>query len=389
MNYKNEFIDLAKEIYGPGSISLHRPIFEGNEKKYLIDCIDSNFVSSVGKKVTEFENKIARYTGANYAVATVNGTSALHISIQLAGVDSGDEVITQALTFIATCNAISYSDAIPIFIDVDKDTMGMSPKALSAFLETHAEKIDGQTVNKISGRRISGCIPMHTFGLPCRIKEIVAICDDWGITVIEDAAESLGSYVGDRHTGTFGAMGALSFNGNKVITTGGGGALITNDVKLAERAKHISTTAKIPHSYEFVHDEIAYNYRMPNLNAAIGCAQMERLDEFLSIKASVSLKWSKFFEKHEIKYVSTIEGNKSNHWLNAIILDSKSNRDEFIEYTNKRDVMTRPVWKLMSELEMFKNYQTDGLENSLWLQDRIVNIPSSVPCGALPKRKEI
>ena len=279
----NQTVSLARSIYGDDFIPLHRPIFEGNERQYLVDCIDSNFVSSVGEKVTELEDKVAKFTGSKYAVATVNGTAALHVAIELAGVKPGDEVISQALTFIATCNAISYAGAKPLFVDVDLDTMGLSPKALRNFLLENAEKRREGTFNKSSGKRISACVPMHTFGLPCRIAEISEICADWDITLIEDAAESIGSYVGKRHTGTFGKMAMLSFNGNKVITTGGGGMLITDDSDLAKRAKHITTTAKVPHPYEFVHDEIGYNYRMPNLNAALGCAQMERLDDFLYI----------------------------------------------------------------------------------------------------------
>lgn len=385
MMLKKEFLDFARDIYGPEFIPLHRPVFEGNEKQYLVDCIDSNFVSSVGEKVTQFENLVADFTGAKFAVATVNGTAALHVSLELAGVLPDDEVISQALTFIATCNAISYSGAVPVFIDVDLDTMGMSPHSLQTFLEVHAEKRAGQVFNKTSGRRIAACVPMHTFGLPCRIAEITAICADWGIALIEDAAESLGSYVGRRHTGTFGAMGTLSFNGNKVITTGGGGMLITDDPYLAKRAKHITTTAKVAHPYEFDHDEIAYNYRMPNLNAALGCGQMERLHEFLSVKASLADKWGEFFEDQAVKFIRQIEGCKANYWLNAIVLESQSDRDEFLEYTNSNGVMTRPVWKLMPSLKMFEGSQTDGLENSRWLHDRVVNIPSSVPEGALAK----
>jgi aminotransferase in exopolysaccharide biosynthesis len=381
----DSFILKARDIYGPEFIPLHRPIFEGNEKSYLIDCIDSNFVSSVGAKVTEFEEKIARFTGARYAVATVNGTAALHVALELAGVESEDEVLTQALTFVATCNAISYVGACPIFVDVDLDTMGMSPDALRKFLDSYAEKKNGHAINKISGKRIKACVPMHTFGSPCRIEEISYICSDWGIALIEDAAESLGSYVGQSHTGTFGNMGTLSFNGNKLITTGAGGMIITDDAELAVRAKHITTTAKVPHPFEFVHDEIAYNYRMPNLNAALGCAQMERLEEFLIVKAKVANKWEEFFECQSITFSKGIEGSKPNYWLNAIVLESKSNRDEFLEYTNANGVMTRPIWKLMCELDMFKDCQTDGLKNSLWLQDRVVNVPSSVPDGGLTK----
>ncbi|MFL2495287.1 MAG: LegC family aminotransferase [Porticoccaceae bacterium] len=377
------FLSIAKEIFGDEFIPLHRPVFEGNERKYLVDCIDSNFVSSVGTKVTEFEQKVAKFTGSKYAIATVNGTAALHIAIELAGVKPGDEVISQALTFIATCNAISYAGAKPVFVDVDIDTMGLSPEALKRFLEENAEKrVDG-TFNKISGKRISACVPMHTFGFPCRIAEITQICADWDIALIEDAAESLGSYAGSRHTGTFASMATLSFNGNKVITTGGGGMIITDDSELAKRAKYITTTAKVPHPYEFVHDEIGYNYRMPNLNAALGCAQMERLDEFLTIKGQLASQWDTFFDQNDVRFVRAIDGNKANHWLNALVLDSKEDRDKFLKVTNDNGVMTRPIWTLMSKLSMFKDCQSDGLENSLWLEDRVVNIPSSVPEGAL------
>ena len=381
----SDFVSEAKDIYGNDYIPLHRPVFEGNERKYLVDCIDSNFVSSVGVKVAEFESQIAEYTGSRHAIATVNGTAALHTALLLAGVTPGDEVISQALTFIATCNAITYAGAKPLFIDVDINTMGLSPSALKTFLEDNAEKrVDG-TCNKLTGKRISACVPMHTFGLPCRIAEIAVICADWGIALIEDAAESLGSYVGSRHTGTFASMATLSFNGNKLITTGGGGMIITDDSELAKRAKHITTTAKVSHPYEFVHDEIGYNYRMPNLNAALGCAQMERLDEFLVIKAQLADQWDAFFHDRDVDFVKAINGNKANHWLNAIILDSRLDRDEFLRVTNDNSVMTRPIWTLMSKLPMFKDCQTDGLENSLWLEDRVVNIPSSVPDGALKK----
>ena len=381
--FVKSFISLTKEIFGDDFIPLHRPIFEGNERRYLVDCIDSNFVSSVGTKVTEFEQKVAEFTGTKHAIATVNGTAALHIAIELAGVKPGDEVISQALTFIATCNAISYAGAKPVFVDVDVDTMGLSPQALKRFLEETAEKRADGTFNKNSGKRISACVPMHTFGLPCRIAEITQICADWDIALIEDAAESLGSYAGSRHTGTFASMATLSFNGNKVITTGGGGMIITDDSELAKRAKHITTTAKVPHMYEFVHDEIGYNYRMPNLNAALGCAQMERLDEFLTIKAQLATQWDAFFDQNDVRFVRAVDGNKANHWLNALVLDSKEDRDKFLKVTNDNGVMTRPMWTLMSKLSMFKDCQSDGLENSLWLEDRVVNIPSSVPDGAL------
>lgn len=366
-----------------GFIPLHRPVFEGNERQYLVDCIDSNFVSSVGARVTEFEQQVATFTGARFAVATVNGTAALHVALELAGVERDDEVITQALTFIATCNALSYTGAHPVFVDVDRDTMSMSPDALRRFLELHAESREGQLWNKTSGRRIVACAPMHTFGLPGRIEEIAQICEDWGLVLVEDAAESLGSYVGTRHTGTFGQLGTLSFNGNKIITTGGGGMIITNDEELAKRAKHITTTAKVPHPYEFVHDQVGYNYRLPNLNAALGCAQMERLPEFLDIKGQVAAQYGTFFDSIGITFARSREGTQANYWLNAIVLDSLDERNAFLTYTNSKNVMTRPIWRLMTSLEMFKHCQHDGLENSIWLEERVVNLPSSVPDGTM------
>jgi perosamine synthetase len=380
-----DVIAYAQSIFGDDFIPLHRPVFEGKERQYLVDCIDSNFVSSVGQKVAVFEGKVSEFIGSKYAIATVNGTAALHVAIELAGVKPGDEVISQALTFIATCNAISYAGAKPLFVDVDLDTMGLSPAALKLFLEDNAEKRASGTFNKTSGKRISACVPMHTFGFPCRIEEIAEICADWDIALVEDAAESLGSYAGRRHTGTFASMATLSFNGNKVITTGGGGMIITDDSELAKRAKYITTTSKVAHPYEFVHDEIGYNYRMPNLNAALGCAQMERLAEFLTIKSRLADQWDTFFHDRDVHFVKAINGSNANHWLNTIILDCRLDRDEFLKLTNDNNVMTRPIWTLMSKLPMFKDCQTDGLENSLWLEDRVVNIPSSVPDGALKK----
>ena len=379
------FVKMAKKIYGNEYIPLHRPGFAGNETKYLIECIDSNFVSSVGEKVNHFERLVAEFTGSKYAIATVNGTAALHVAIELAGVKPGDEVISQALTFIATCNAISYAGAEPLFIDVDLDTMGLSPKALNCFLNKNAEKRADGTYNKATGKKISACVPMHTFGFPCRIKEIAIICADWDIALIEDAAESLGSFVNGRHTGTFSSMATLSFNGNKVITTGGGGMIITDDCNLAMQAKHITTTAKVSHPYEFVHDRVGYNYRMPNLNAALGCAQIERLEESLVIKNKIANQWDVFFDDKSANFVKAIKGNKANHWLNTIILDSREERDNFLKFTNQNNVMTRPIWTLMSKLSMFKDCQKDSLANSLWLEDRVVNIPSSVPDRALKK----
>ncbi len=379
----DEIVSFVSEQYAGESAVLHRPIFCGEEKVYLNECIDSNFVSSVGARVSEFERGIAAYCGAKYGVATVNGTAALHIAMVVAGVERGDEVITQALTFIATCNAISYIGAHPVFVDVDKSTLGMSPDALRHFLEANAEMKDGVAYNKGTGRRFAACVPMHTFGHPCRIDEISEVCAEFGIPLVEDAAESLGSYYKGKHTGGFGLLGAISFNGNKIITTGEGGMIVTNDEEVARKAKHITTTAKVPHPYEFVHDQVGYNYRLPNLNAALGCAQLEQLDKFVRIKRNLAARYSAFFAEKGVPFVSEPEGATSNYWLNAIILESREERDSFLKYSNDKGVMSRPIWRMMTELEMFKNCQHDGLENSLWLEDRVVNIPSSVPMSEI------
>ena len=374
-------VDFIRSIYGLGSIPLHRPIFGGNEKSYLADCIDSNFVSSAGEQVREFECQVASFTGAQNAIAVVNGTNALQIALLLAGVGEEDEVITQALTFVATCNAVSYVGAKPVLVDVDKDTLGMSPDFLSKFLENHAVKKAGEVFNKTSGRRIKACLPMHTFGLPCRIQEISDLCSEWGIPLVEDAAESLGSFSEKRHTGTFGLLGVISFNGNKIITTGGGGMILTDDEELARRAKHLTTTAKIPHKYEFSHDEVGYNFRLPSLNAALGCAQMEQLPRIIEIKSQIAAQYRSFFKTIEVEMIEPLTNCRTNNWLNAIVLKDYKERNEFLEYTNENNVMTRPIWRLMSELEMFGNCQNDGLQNSKWLEERVVNLPSSVPNG--------
>ena len=359
-------------------IPLHEPCFIGNEKRYLNECIDSTFVSSVGAFVDTFETRIAEYTGAKYAIATVNGTSALHVSLLLANVQSGDEVITQPLTFIATCNAISYCNASPVFVDVDRETMGLSPRALRTFLETHCVLEDATCKNRITGNIIRACVPMHTFGHPCRMDEIKAICDAYHIVLVEDAAESLGSYYRSQHTGTFGALGAFSFNGNKIITAGGGGCIVTNDATLASKARHITTTAKIPHSWEYTHDMIGYNYRMPNLNAAVLVAQLEYLDSYIENKRRLAHEYRNFFTEHDMNFVTEPEKSRSNYWLNAIVLENKQERDRFLEVTNAQGVMTRPVWTLMHKLKMFENAQRGTLENAQWFEERVVNIPSSV-----------
>jgi len=376
--YKDVIAFIQKIYKTTDFIPLHEPKFIGNEKKYLNECIDSTFVSSVGKFVDEFESKIASYTGAKYAIATSNGTSALHISLLISGVESGDEVITQPLTFVATCNAINYCNASPIFIDVDKDTMGMSPAALEIFLKENAIVKNQQCINKITGERIKACIPMHTFGYPCRIDEIQRICKQWHIALVEDSAESLGSFYNDQHTGTFGDFGVISFNGNKIITSGGGGCILTNNEELAKKAKHITTTAKESHKWEYTHDLIGYNYRMPNLNAALIVAQLEQLNGFLKSKRLLAKSYKEFFNGSDVQFVSESENSKSNYWLNSIVLKDKTQRNLFLDETNSQGVMTRPIWTLMNKLPMFKKAQCGDLANSEWLEERIVNIPSSV-----------
>lgn len=373
-----EFISFVRESFDTSAfIPLHAPIFMGNEKKYLNECIDSTFVSSVGKFVDQFEKEIAKFTGAKYAIATSNGTAALHIALLLAGVSQNDEVITQPLTFIATANAISYIGAYPIFVDVDKETLGLSPEKLEHFLLNNTIMQDGQCVNKTTKRIIKAVVPMHTFGLAARIDEIVSVCNRFNILVVEDAAESLGSYYKGRHTGTFGLLGTFSFNGNKTITTGGGGMLVTNDDQIAKKAKHITTTAKIPHKWDYEHDMVGYNYRLPNINAALGCAQMENLSIILENKRKLSDNYWVFFNNRPEHFITEPKDSVSNYWLNAIILENLEERNNFLKETNENGVMTRPIWKLMNSLSMFKNEQSGNLENSKWFEERVVNIPSS------------
>ena len=375
----NNIIEFIQDSYSTKDfIPLHEPRFVGNEKKYLNECIDSTFVSSVGKYVGELEENIASYTGAKYAIATSNGTSALHISLLLANVGQSDEVITQPLTFIATCNAISYCGAQPIFIDVDKDTMGISPSSLKYFFENNTTVKNNQCINNKTSKVIKACMPMHTFGHPCRIDEIKEICDTYHVFLIEDAAEGFGSLYKGKHTGTFGQMAAFSFNGNKVITSGGGGCIITNDKILAKKAKHLTTTAKVPHKWEFIHDMVGYNYRMPNLNAALAVAQLENIDGFINSKRKLASSYKEFFSNQEPTFFREPEQSKSNYWLNTILLKNKDQRDKFLEETNSCGVMTRPIWTLMNKLPMFEHAQCDDLINSKWLNDRVVNIPSSV-----------
>lgn len=376
----SQVTDFVHQLFGTEeTVPLHAPLFIGNEKKYLNECIDTTFVSSVGKFVDRFEEEVAAYTGAKKAVVCVSGTNALHMAMMLVGVERDDEVLTQALTFIATCNAISYIGAHPVFIDVDMETLGLSPKAVKVWLERNAELKNGVCYNKKTGRRVKACIPMHTFGHPVKIDELVQICDEWHLELVEDAAESIGSLYKGQHTGTFGKVGAISFNGNKTITTGGGGMLLFQDEELGKLAKHLTTQAKVPHRWTFVHDHIGYNYRMPNINAALGCAQLENLDRYVENKRETARIYADFFKNiPDITFFTEPENCRSNYWLNVVMLKDKAAQQEFLEYTNDHGVMTRPVWELMNRLEMFKQCETDGLKNTEWLADRIVNIPSSV-----------
>ena len=361
-----------------GIIPLHAPCFSGNEKAYLNECVDSTFVSSVGKFVDTFEEIVAEYTGSKKAVACVNGTNALHVALLLVGVEPDDEVITQPLTFVATANAISYCGAHPVFIDVDRDTLGLSPSKMQAWLLQHGEVKNGACFNKTTHRRIKACVPMHTFGHPVHLDEMVELCNKYHIKLVEDAAESLGSFYKGKHTGTFGKIGILSFNGNKIVTTGGGGMLLFQDEELAAHAKHLTTQAKVPHRWEFVHDQIGYNYRLPNINAALGCAQMEQLPKFVANKRDLAQKYNQFFADKEPEFFVEPPGCVSNYWLNALVLKNREERDKLLTCTNNNGVMTRPVWQLMNRLPMFRKCQCGDLSNAEWMEECVVNLPSSV-----------
>lgn len=375
-------IDFVREQYRTKDfIPLHAPVFNGRERELVLDTIDSTFVSSVGAYVDKFEAEMASFTGSQRAVAVMNGTAALHIALKLAGVLPGDLVVTQSLTFVATCNAIAYCNAEPLFIDVDRHTLGLSPSALDAWLSEHASIDDnGDCRTRVGHRRIRACLPMHTFGHPVELDSLVATCKRWNLILIEDAAESLGSYYKGRHTGNFGQIGTLSFNGNKVMTTGGGGMLLT-DQSTGDRAKHLTTTAKIPHPYEFVHDEIGYNYRMPNLNAALGCAQLEQLPKFLESKRVLAERYIEFFKGSDLQAIVEPKDCRSNYWLNGVICADSAQRDSLLKATNDSGVMTRPIWALMTKLTPYKNALRGPLDNAEWLEARVVNLPSSVIGG--------
>lgn len=371
-------VQFVRELYQTNDfIPLHAPTFAGNEQKYVLETIQSTFVSSVGKFVDDFEQKIEAYTRTAKAVATVNGTAALHAALYMAGVQHGDFVITQALTFVATCNALHHMGAEPIFVDVSPVSLGLCPKAMDEFLTDNAELTEIGCVHKKTQRRIRAVVPMHTFGHPVELDELIVVCCKWGITLVEDAAESLGSFYKGMHTGTLGEFGAVSFNGNKIITTGGGGMVLCQTPELGVRTKHITTTAKVPHPYEFYHDEAGFNYRMPNLNAALGCAQMEVLEQYLAQKRVLANQYQEFFTQTDFKFVEEPEYAKSNYWLNAVICPSVQARDELLKQTNDAGVMTRPIWKLMHRLPMFKEAPRGDLIQSEFIEAHLINLPSS------------
>lgn len=374
-----QLISFIRDYFGTSDfIPLHAPVFSGREKDYVVDTIDSTFVSSVGAYVDRFEQGMASYTGAPRAVATVNGTAALHIALRLAGVESGDLVITQPLTFVATCNAIAYCGAEPVFVDVDRHTLGLSPQALETWLEDNAQlDAEGVCRAKADNKAIRACVPMHTFGHPADLDGLVAVCQRWHLNLVEDAAESLGSFYKGRHTGTFGALGTLSFNGNKIMTTGGGGMILAGE-ELGAHAKHLTTTAKKPHPYEYIHDEVGYNYRLPNLNAALGCAQLEQLESFIEAKRALAAGYEAFFRGGDIEFVKEPAECRSNYWLNAVVCENKAQRDALLKSTNDQGVMTRPIWALMNHLTMYQQCRKGDLHNAEWLEARVVNLPSSV-----------
>ncbi|WP_181314080.1 LegC family aminotransferase [Photobacterium damselae] len=374
----SSIVEFVRDTYKTDEfIPLHAPTFNGNEKAYVMETIESTFVSSVGKFVDDFELKIKSYTGTARAVATVNGTAALHAALHMANVRRGDLVITQALTFVATCNALYHMGAEPIFVDVSPVSLGLCPKAVDAFLQEYAEVTDAGCIHKKTGRRIKAIVPMHTFGHPVELDELIAVCLKWNITLVEDAAESLGSFYKGKHTGTFGDFGAVSFNGNKIITTGGGGMVLCKTQELGARTKHVTTTAKVPHPYEFFHDEPGFNYRMPNLNAALGCAQMEVIDQYLKQKRQLAEGYKDFFNGTDFKFVTEPDYAQSNYWLNAVICPDKESREEILSSTNSSGVMTRPIWKLMHRLPAFENAMRGDLTQSEFIENHLINLPST------------
>lgn len=380
----DQVVDAIRTVAGAGPVALHEPSFGGREWEYLKECLDSTFVSSVGAFVDRYERDLAAYTGARHAVVTVNGTAALHVALMLAGVRAGDEVLVPALTFAATANAVAYCGAVPHFVDSNAATLGIDAIALRQYLAGTTEIRDGQCMSKTTGRPIRAVVPMHTFGHPTDMDAVLDVAREYELVVVEDAAESLGSYYHGRHTGTLGRLGTLSFNGNKTITTGGGGAILTDDAELARRAKHLTTTAKVPHAWEYRHDEVGFNYRMPNLNAALGCAQLERLDDLLEAKRNLHARYATAFSGVPgVALVTEPDGCRSNYWLQAILLaeSSVARRDEILTATNAAGLMTRPIWTLMHRMPHYASCPRMELTTAEQLEGRIINIPSSAQLG--------
>jgi perosamine synthetase len=384
---EDRIVNAIRAVVGNGPVSLHEPCFAGNEWRYLKDCLDSTFVSSVGAYVNRFESDIAAFTGTRHAIAVVNGTAALHVALRLAGVLAGDEVLIPALTFIATANAVAYCGAAPHFVDSDEQRLGLDPQALREYLTANADVRNGQAVNRVTGRVIRAVVPMHAFGHPVDIEGVLALARDFHLAVVEDAAESLGSWVGGRHTGTFGLMGTLSFNGNKTITTGGGGAIITNDFEIARRARHLTTTAKLPHRWEYGHDEVGFNYRLPNLNAALGCAQLEQLPGFLAAKRELFKRYRAAFSRvSEVRLVAEPPGCMSNYWLQTLLLEPRKAhlRDRVLAATNDAGLMTRPAWTLLHRLVPYRESPRMPLPGAESLERRLINLPSSPQLLEIP-----
>lgn len=371
-------IAFVRERYGSEQpVPLHEPHFAHDERDYVLDALDSTFVSSVGEYVGRMEVGVSDYCHIDHAVATVNGTAALHTALIVADVRPGDLVITQPLTFVATCNAIRYCGADPLFVDVSASRLSLCPDALLAFLEERGEFRNSECVDRRTARRIAACLPVHTLGHPADMARIVAICDQWGIPVVEDATESLGSWLDGRHTGRFGVAGTLSFNGNKIVTTGGGGMIVTESEAVARRARHLTTTARVPDGFEFTHDEVGYNYRMPNLNAALGCAQLGRLERIIEIKRKLAADYAELFAGTEFRLIVEPEGAHSNYWLNAVVCPNRETRDRLLQTTNDAGVMTRPAWRLMPDLPMYAQCESGDLPVAREIQSRLVCLPSS------------
>ena len=380
MTISEQVIAAIRTVVGSSPAVLHEPTFNGNEWRYVKECLDSTFVSSVGEFVNRFETDLADFTGSRYAIAVVNGTAALHIALMLADVKPGDEVLMPPMSFVATANAVVYCGANPHFVDCHESTLGIDPVKLRDYLSTQTELRSDHCVNKSTGRIIRALVPVHTFGHPVDLEGLISIARDYKLAMIEDAAESLGSTYQGQHTGTFGLIGTLSFNGNKTITTGGGGAILLDDPNLAKRAKHLSTTAKLPHRWEYLHDEVGYNYRMPNLNAALGCAQLEQLPEFLESKRRLFGRYQKAFHSiPQIRLFSEPEGSHSNYWLQTLVLEESvvDQREEILESTNSVGLMIRPVWKLLHKLAPYSDCPSAALPVAESLEHRIVNLPSS------------